>query len=213
MVKRGIIVSSLTNKLNEIKDIPDFVMIRAGFTDYNMSKTKKVDSCFFENYNWAKENNIKIGTFYQSTATSINEVREELDFFINIIKSLVFEYPVAFKIEDDHNTIIYYPQNQKTIDKETLYSIVNYINSEIDNQGYIPLIITFKQWKENIFNDLKLNIVSEVNLDNYDVIFIDIHNLSTNNINIVVNKNCFFNKVLNYIKSGLKILSFKVRKK
>ena len=197
---RGVIVSSL--KLSDIKGQIDFALLQSGFTDYGISKLKIKDSYFEENYKFAKENNINVGVFYESRATNLIEAKEEIDFFINIINDKKFEYPICLKIEDDHNTMLYYQKSQKEINKKTLCNIVSYMYNILESYDYFPCIITYKDWYDNIFSNLKLNFLIDKDFYNRDV-----------NIEIVVKKNTIFAKICNYIKAGYKILKRKVRKK
>lgn len=230
MVVKGIDVSSHSDKL-DIKKLRDnnieFVMIRAGFTDYNKNKSKNIDKNFYANYELFRKNKFKIGTYYTFLATNKEEAKEELDYFLNIIKDKVFEYPITIQIEDDHSTIIYYPENQKTINNEFLISIVDYIYEKLDNMGYTILIRTYEDWHNSIFNkNTKYNFWVD-NVKNYeneylfyskedDIIYLDkdkTKDYSRDDINITLNENCFLSVVGNYIKAGYKILKSKIRKK
>ena len=138
MGKKGILITSFEEFIDA-----DFAIIKAGFTDYNINKTKYIDRNFEKNYLYAKDNNIDIGVYYDSCATSIKEVKEELNFFFNIIKNKIFEYPIFIRMRDDHNTIIYNPKNHKTIGKIGYFKIIEYVHN------YISKIITFNDYKNN----------------------------------------------------------------
>lgn len=230
MVVKGIDISSHSDKIDIEKlkaDNIEFVMIRAGFTDYNNNKTKNTDKSFYDNYELFRRNNFKIGTYYTFLATNKEEVKEEVDYFLNIIKDKVFEYPITIQIEDDHSTIIYYPESQKTIDKEFLMYIVNYIYEKLNNMGYTILIRTYEDWYHNTFDEnTKYNFwIDNVKNDKNKYLFYskedDIiysnndktNDISRDNINITLEENCFFSVVGNYIKAGYKMLKSKIRKK
>ena len=180
----------------------DFAILKVGFTDYDIKKTKYKINNFDDNYMYAKENGIDIGVFYESRATSIIEAKEELEFYFDIIKNKKFEYPICMKVMDDHNTIIYHPKSQKTIDKKELLNIIKYMYNNILKYGYNPLIITYK--------DITVDNYSIIGIDN-DIIYIDTN--KEKNLLINVNKNCFFDKIYIIIKKCCKTIRRKVRKK
>lgn len=230
MVIKGIDISSQSGRVN-LKKLKEnnieFVMLRAGFTDYNNSKTKNIDKSFNKNYDLFRKNNFKIGTYYTFLATSEEEAEEELDYFLNIIKDKVFEYPVTIQIEDDHNTIIYYPENQKTIDKELLIHIVDYIYKKLKDQKSIVLIRTYEDWYYKIFQNYSeynywIDKIKNTSNDysfyskEDDIIYLNKNksrDSNIDNIQIVLKENCFFQTVGSYIKAGYKILKSKIGKK
>lgn len=232
MTIKGLDISSQSENIsyNRIKknDIK-FVMIRAGFTDYDKRKTKIVDSKFEENYRSARKHNLKIGVYYCSRATTIKEAEDEVNYFLSIIDGKTFEYPTAIQIEDDHNTVIYYPYNQESIEKIKLLSIVNLMNQKIKNKGYNSLIRTYEKWYKNIFMDNKTYMynfwIDDLQKDNNnydiystenDIIYSNIDytkcNQDDEKVEIIVSEDCLINKIKSYIKAGYKILKSKIRK-
>ncbi|MBP3635350.1 MAG: hypothetical protein J6J17_02670 [Bacilli bacterium] len=226
MAIKGLDISSQTDKIdiNKIKENNiEFIMLRAGFTDYNKGKTRNTDTDFEENYKLAKKYKLNMGVYYESRAVTIEEAKEEIDYFLNIIKSKVFEYPVVLQFEDDHNTIIYYPQSQKNIDKNDLLNITIFMINEIESKGYQTLVRTYENWyedkfeKSNIFNYWidNLEIINSKysfysNKD--DIVYYNISDLSKNKdkVQIIVKENCLFQKIKSYIKAGYKILKSKI---
>lgn len=152
----------ITPNINNIDS--NFILLRAGYTDYNSNKTKQKDKKFEEYYNFAKKYNIKIGTYYESRALSIKEAQEEIDFYLDIIKDKKFEYPVSLRVEDNHSTIIYYPENQSNLSSNDFRKIIYYMSDVIKNNDYIPLIITYENWYYEKFKNCNLNFL----LENYD---------------------------------------------
>jgi GH25 family lysozyme M1 (1,4-beta-N-acetylmuramidase) len=71
-------------------------IIRAG---YGRVMTQK-DPCFEENYRCAKENGIKVGTYWYSYATTAADAAKEAKICMKAIKGKTFEYPVYFDIEE-----------------------------------------------------------------------------------------------------------------
>ena len=206
LVKRGLIVSSEEDIDNlDIKNI-DFVILRVGFTDYNLTKTKYKDISFDENYEWAKKNNLKVGALYESRATTMKQASDEIDYLISLIKYKVFEYPIIISIKDEHNTIIYYHENHKTISLNLLNDIVSYIYNMIKTYNYVPLILTKETFLNKEFNRNNYNILLDDETIN-NILYLDIHNLSSKNVK---SKN---ETIFNKISIGFKILMSKVRKK
>lgn len=213
MIKKGIIISSENEKLAIVEENIEFVLLRAGFTDYNTSKAKTKDKKFDENYKWAKDNNLKIGTFYESRATNIKEAKGELNFFCKIINNKEFEYPISIKLEDDHNTKIYYPQSQQTIKRKDFYKILKYMYNQLQLKMYIPLIITYDSWYTKLKKH-NFNFLLDKKLDQKDIIYLDIHNLSKERmLTNKENNNNLLNKICIIIKKGYQMLKNRVRKK
>ena len=168
MNKKGIFVSceysNLTYKY-------DFLLIRVGFTDFDSKKTIIKDKDFEKLYEYCICNNIFKGIYYESCATSLRELKKELDFILDNIKDKKIEYPIVIKMMDNHNTKIYNPDSQEFISKFKFKRIIKYTYNYIKNNGYIPLIITYKNW----INNTKNNVFYTENIEN-NSIFIDIHN-------------------------------------
>ena len=116
---------NLFKDYNNLENI-DFVFVRAGYTDFNKSKTKKLDTKFYENYNLALDKKLNVGVYYESCATNLKEAEDEINYLLDIIKDKKINYPVIIQIEDDHNTIIYHPNSQKNTNKDHLLEIVLY---------------------------------------------------------------------------------------
>ena len=176
MKKKGLIITSENQKIIIVNNDIEFVLIRAGFTDYNFKKNKIKDKNFEENYNYLKENNIKVGVFYESRATTMLQAKQEVDFFLDIIKNKKFDYPIAIKIEDNHNTIIYSPYSQEIINKKLLRKILKTMYNKLENNGYLPMIMTYESWYKTKFKKMKCNFL--LDNDQNDIIYLDIHNLS-----------------------------------
>lgn len=156
MHKEGILISS-----DRGVTYNNCIFIRAGYTDYDMNKTKNIDKKFEEYYNLAKKYNIKIGTYYESRAVSMKDAKEEIDFYLKIIHNKTFDWPISLMIEDNHSTIIYYPVNQEDLSKEEISNIVSFMYNKIRDNNYVPLIITYEDWYYRKFNDLNLNFLLE----------------------------------------------------
>ena len=222
MMLNGLDISNETRKLsyNDIKKYNiEFIMLRAGFTDYDNNKTKIKDKNFEYNYRLAKIYKLKVGVYYISRAISLKEADEEINYFLDIIKDKIFEYSVCIQIEDDHNTIIYYPVNQNNIGKEKLFNITLFMINKLKENGYKPMIRTYYDWYINIFK--KYNNVKYF-IDNAKVEGEYIMSNKENNhlylkeneekVEVVLVEDCLISKIKNYLKAGYKILKSKIRK-
>lgn len=73
----------------------DFAIIKLGGSDAGYYE----DSKFRRNYDYFKSNNIYVGAYYYSTATTIEQADEEYRQIISIINGRKFEYPIFIDIE------------------------------------------------------------------------------------------------------------------
>lgn len=222
MKQKGLIVSS-DNSLSSYKDLSDieFVIIRLGFTDFNTKKTRHIDSKFYENYELSKKENLKIGLYYESRAVTIDEAKDEIEYFLHLLKNKTFDYPIIIEYEDNHNTIIYHPSSQKNISKNMFLKIINYEVNELKKSGYDVIIKTYESWYKNIFikNVENVKYFLDDNKEYFDGILYKendtvINNLDCKNVKIElsVRENNLLLKIKKYIKAGYKIIKKKVGK-
>lgn len=222
MKQKGLIVSS-DNLLSSYKDLSDieFVIIRLGFTDFNTKKTKHIDSKFYENYELSKKEKLKIGLYYESRAVTIDEAKDEIEYFLHLLKNKTFDYPVIIECEDNHNTIIYHPFNQKNISKDMFLKIINYEVNELKKSGYDVIIKTYESWYKDIFikNIENVKYFLDDNKEYFDGLLYKendtvINNLDCKNVKIElsVRENNLLLKIKKYIKAGYKIIKKKVGK-
>lgn len=222
MKQKGLIVSS-DNLLSSYKDLSDieFVIIRLGFTDFNTKKTKHIDSKFYENYELSKKEKLKIGLYYESRAVTIDEAKDEIEYFLHLLKNKTFDYPVIIECEDNHNTIIYHPFSQKNISKDMFLKIINYEVNELKKSGYDIIIKTYESWYKDIFikNIENVKYFLDDNKEYFDGILYKkndtvINNLDCKNVKIElsVRENNLLLKIKKYIKAGYKIIKKKVGK-
>lgn len=221
-MEKGIIISSESEyidykntKENNIK----FIMIRAGYTSYGKDKVKYKDSKFDINYRLAKKNNIKIGAFYESCAVNEKEALEEAIFFNKLITNKKLSCPIAMMVKDDHSTIIYSNKNQKNLSKEKLSNIINTFFNKMNEYGYKVLLISYKNWFDNILN-YEIEKYNNIILpDDYNLS----HNLYSDNviymynfiesIKINLREESLFSKVKRIINIPIKFIKYRVNKK
>jgi GH25 family lysozyme M1 (1,4-beta-N-acetylmuramidase) len=175
MQTKGILVSENTpiidyKKLKK-RNI-NYIILRAGYTTYGLSKNKNVDKNFNYNYKKALKNNMKISTYYESCAVSKTEAESEANYFIKIIKNKKINGPIFILIRDDHSTIIYSNKSQKSIDKNELSNIITSFCKIVKANGYEVALISYKEWFDNV-----------IDIENYDNILLSNNFDKTNNIN------------------------------
>lgn len=85
------------------KDGIDFAFIRAGYGDSTKKKGGVVDSQFARNVKNARKNDIDIGVYLYSCATSVSDAKKEANFLVNLLKKYgEFEYPVVYDFESSY---------------------------------------------------------------------------------------------------------------
>ncbi len=74
----------------------DFAILRAGYGRVISQK----DSRFEEYYAECQKNNIPVGAYWYSYATTVDEVKQEAEVFLKVIAGKKFAYPVYFDLEE-----------------------------------------------------------------------------------------------------------------
>ena len=149
----GIDISSYQSDI-DLKKVKDegvnFVMIRAGYTGYSDGVSKRVDDCFFKHYKNCKDNNLMVGAYWFSRATTYEQGRSEAEFmYNNCLKDKLFEYPIAIDVEDS------YYQSKAGRDKvtEAIKGFCEYLESK----KYYVCIYANSNWFKNYIDTDKLN--------------------------------------------------------
>ena len=73
-----------------------FVMLKAG----SGSEIRQKDPCFDMNYEKAKKAGLKVGAYWYSYATCINDGEKEASVFYEVVKGKKFEMPLYYDIEE-----------------------------------------------------------------------------------------------------------------
>jgi hypothetical protein len=112
-----------------------FAMIRTGFRGYGSGKMV-ADEEFENNVKGALENNIDVGVYFFSQATSKDEMQEEIDFVLETIAPYKINCPVVIDIEkvDDSSA------RGNTISKEERTEYVKLFCDQVKEKGYTPMI-------------------------------------------------------------------------
>ena len=96
---KGIDVSMWNGKIDwaTVKESIDFAIILAGFGRELFQK----DSMFDRNYEECKDKGIKIGVYWYSYATTVEDAKREAKTCIEILKDKKFDLPVWYDIEEN----------------------------------------------------------------------------------------------------------------
>ena len=122
----------------------DFAYIRLGYHS-NRDYLLHVDSMFYENYENAKDNDVMIGVYFASQAINTVEVKEEVDFILDVVKKLDIDLPIVFDYEEPANSRISgltaYQKTaicQKFCDelKNNNYNVIVYTNQYFSSISY-----------------------------------------------------------------------------
>lgn len=135
---KGIDVSKYQESINWKKvadDEVEYAFIRLGIRGYTEGEIM-VDDNFQDNIEGALENDIDVGVYFFTQATSEAEAEEEAEFVIDSIEDYDVSYPVVIDIEAVSN------QNARakdlTVEDRTKYCII--FCEKIKEAGYKPMI-------------------------------------------------------------------------
>lgn len=119
-----------------------FAIIRAGYTGYASGKPQAKDPDFETHYKNAKANNLGVGAYFFSRATTYQEGAKEGKFlYENCLKGKTFEYPIYIDVEDS-----YYQQKAgKKAVAEAIKGFCEYVREK----GYYVGIYTNVNWFRN----------------------------------------------------------------
>lgn len=142
-VARGIDVSEHQGIINwdrvKASGKVDFAILRAGYG----KESSQVDKQFERNYSECKRLGIPCGAYWYTYATTVSEAKQEASVFLRTLNGKLFEYPVAFDIEE---------QSSLTNASE----LCDAFCSELEKNGYYTAIYSFKSaFENNIRSDLK----------------------------------------------------------
>lgn len=148
LVKNGIDVSVWQGNIDWTKVKKsgiDFAMIRAGYRGYAQSGTLVEDSMFSKNVLGAKSNNIDIGVYFFTQATTEIEAQAEAKFVISLLKKygVNLKYPIV--IDTEESTVN--PNGRADgLDISTRTRVIKAFCQTIQNNGYTPMIYANKYW-------------------------------------------------------------------
>ena len=134
----------------------EFTFIRIGWRGYTEGNIY-IDNNFYENYENAKKNNIKIGVYFFSQALNTKEAIEEAEFVLNTLNNLSLDLPIVYDFENIDEE----EARTSNIDKEIVtnnalaffnilenkYDVMLYANSYLLNNYYdMEKLNNYKLW-------------------------------------------------------------------
>lgn len=135
---KGIDVSRYQGRIDWEKvagDGVEYAFIRLGIRGYTEGAIQK-DETFENNIKGARRNDIDVGVYFFTQATSVEEAEEEAQYVLDIIEPYKVDYPVVIDVEAVSNA------NARTRDltkeERTEYCIA--FCEMIKNAGYTPMI-------------------------------------------------------------------------
>ncbi len=112
----------------------EFVMLRIGYRGY-LYGTLNEDARFRQNAEGAAKAGLKVGAYFFSTATTVEEAVEEAEYALGIIKDYQIDYPVAYDWEANS-------QNYRNLglDGDTLTACAIAFCERVKKAGYDPMV-------------------------------------------------------------------------
>lgn len=127
MTLRGIDVSRWQGDINwnTVKNAEkiDFAILQAG---YGRDISQK-DPTFEKNYKGCKDNNIPVGAYWYSYATTVEDAIREANTCLEAIKGKQFEYPIYFDVEESR---------QFALGKTAVSNIIKAFLDTVEKAGY-----------------------------------------------------------------------------
>ena len=113
----------------------EMAMIRAAFRGWGQAGVIKVDEYVHKNLQGADEVGLTVGVYFFSQATSIEEVDEEIDILLDIIKDHNITGYVVFDWE-------YVSEEARTanVDARTLTDCSLHFCKRVEEAGYVPMV-------------------------------------------------------------------------
>ncbi|NLP26377.1 MAG: LysM peptidoglycan-binding domain-containing protein [Clostridiales bacterium] len=140
---KGIDISYVQNKVDfekVKKDGFDFVIIRAGYGKYLRQK----DNMFESHYAGAKAAGLKVGCYWYSYATDVNDAKLEAEIFLEVIKGKQFEYPLCFDIEEER---------QRVLGRTAVSNIASVFCHTVENAGYYVAIYSYVSFLRDFISE------------------------------------------------------------
>lgn len=112
----------------------DFAIIRVGYRGYGAEGKMVEDKLFHDNIKGAREAGIRVGVYFFSQATSVEEALEEADFVLERIGKYEIDMPVVFDWE-------YVSEEARTanVDPRTLTDCYLAFCGRMEEEGYTPM--------------------------------------------------------------------------
>lgn len=125
----------------------DFVILRAAYG------VNRPDPKFEEYYAAAKEVGLDVGCYFYTYATSVNTVKKEAKYLLELLEGKTFEYPIYFDLEDD---------SQEGLDTDLLMEMCLTFCHELSDNGYFPAVYTNNRWLVNFWDQEQLTTLYDI---------------------------------------------------
>ena len=119
----------------------DFVMIKVGGRGYS-SGNIVLDSSYKDYMNGAKNAGLGIGVYFYSQAVDKDEVCEEAETLLELIKDYPVKYPVVFDMESVEGDMA----RTDALDVSTRTELARIFLKTIKAEGYTPMLYGDKDW-------------------------------------------------------------------
>lgn len=206
---KGLLISENNDEITkeDLQNV-EFILLRAGYTSYSVSKKKYIDSKFYSNFNLLKEFDIPFGIYYESCAVTNEQSIDEANCFLSILNEEYKDYPLYMFVNDNHNTVIYSNVNQENLTKEDLTKIVlTFLNILEDNDYDVGIISSINWFKNKLYferlKDFECIIIKK---DEKYVYAYDNYEKEDKKVKVVLEKNCLLDKIIYFFRKSLKII-------
>ncbi len=125
----------------------DFAYIRVGYSYLASPHRTNMDSFFEENYKKARANDIMVGVYYYSTATTIAEAQKEAKFVLDILDDRELDLPVAYDFEmpsDSRLTSAYNGWSSSSRKDKAASNSLAFMNYIEKNSDYTSLFYSYR---------------------------------------------------------------------
>lgn len=129
----------------------DYVMIKVGGRGYS-SGNIVLDSSFKDYMNGAKNAGLGIGVYFYSQAVDRDEIYDEADTLLELIKDYPVNYPVVFDMESIDGDMA----RTDALDVSTRTELARVFLKTIKENGYTPMLYGNKEWLVTKLNLEKL---------------------------------------------------------
>ena len=113
----------------------DFAIIRLGYRGYGSGKLVE-DEYAKKNLKEAKEAGLRIGAYFFSQATTLDEVYEEIEFMLEILGDYQLDYPIVLDWEVANPT----EGRVRNVTRRELTDMLRYFCDEMSARGFDPMV-------------------------------------------------------------------------
>lgn len=126
-----------------------FVMIRLG----HGSNGGTLDREFKDNVKGAERVGIPWGVYFYSYALTVDQVKKEAKYVIDVLKDYSPDYPIAFDMEDADG----YKKNNGMPSNAQLVAMCDTFMSMLEDAGYYSILYASRSWLNSQLKSAKLN--------------------------------------------------------